>query len=579
VTGATTGSRSSRFTTGCEPSTGKTPDTVYAWTPNVSGTATISTCGATTRFDTVLSLRRGSCDSGQELACNDDTEGCAVNNGEENAPRNGSRVTLPVTAGETYYIVVDGYDGRFGTFTLTVTVAAPTRCTAASCDDGNACTTDTCNAAGTCTHAPVAGCSSCSSNAQCDDGNACTTDVCSAGRCQRQNAADGAACSDGNACNGAETCQAGRCAAGRTLSCDDGNPCTQDSCNPTSGCSFARVAGCSACTTAADCNDGEACTADACVNGRCVIQPVADGTSCTDGDFCDGLETCRAGRCAPGTAPDCNDDNSCTTDSCDPGAGQCTHKSAAGCCASDADCGDSDACTTDERCEAGVCVTTPTTCEKPGPCQESVCDPVTGCATVALADGTACDDGDPCTHNEQCRAGACEVRATSVAAAVAGKELDSTAFVLKRISRRVWKLAANGWFGASAAFDPIASGLTFAVLEENGTVVYEAQIPPGAFVWKKNRFSFKAEDSKDLYGLQKVELKLEGSDVGVEVIAKVPGSVATVPGVEELQRGRRRVARATTARKLTWTISVGDTCARDRTVTCPASRSSSKRCS
>ena len=38
------------------------------------------------------------------------------------------------------------------------------------CDDGNACTSDACDASAGCTHAPVS----------CDDANACTTDACSA---------------------------------------------------------------------------------------------------------------------------------------------------------------------------------------------------------------------------------------------------------------------------------------------------------------------------------------------------------------------------------------------------------------
>ncbi|HEU0035963.1 MAG TPA: multicopper oxidase domain-containing protein [Kofleriaceae bacterium] len=47
-----------------------------------------------------------------------------------------------------------------------------------------------------------------------------------------------ASCSDGNACDGTETCDAttGTCAAGTSLNCDDGNPCTADSCDATTGC-------------------------------------------------------------------------------------------------------------------------------------------------------------------------------------------------------------------------------------------------------------------------------------------------------------------------------------------------------
>jgi len=50
--------------------------------------------------------------------------------------------------------------------------ACPAGCSNASaCDDGNACTSDTCAANGACAHAPV----------NCDDGNRCTRDLCDEG--------------------------------------------------------------------------------------------------------------------------------------------------------------------------------------------------------------------------------------------------------------------------------------------------------------------------------------------------------------------------------------------------------------
>ncbi len=98
-------------------SSGTSPEQVFQWTPAVSGTATIQTCGAGTTFDTVLYLRSGSCAGGPEVAagCNDDA--CSNASGLFRA----SRLTPTVTAGQTYYIVVDGYGGAQGTFSLTVT--------------------------------------------------------------------------------------------------------------------------------------------------------------------------------------------------------------------------------------------------------------------------------------------------------------------------------------------------------------------------------------------------------------------------------------------------------------------------
>ena len=88
------------------------PEAVFAWTPDVSGWAEISTCGSA--YDTVLYVRGTNC-AGPELACNDDDfGGCGAGK---------SRVLVNVTAGETYAIVVDGYNSASGAFTLNVVPA------------------------------------------------------------------------------------------------------------------------------------------------------------------------------------------------------------------------------------------------------------------------------------------------------------------------------------------------------------------------------------------------------------------------------------------------------------------------
>lgn len=73
-------------------------------------------------------------------------------------------------------------------------------------------------------------------------------------------------CSDQDLCNGIETCDGGQCAGGTALSCNDGNPCTNDTCNAATGCAHAF-------NTDA-CDDGDACTLnDRCSGGACVGQP------------------------------------------------------------------------------------------------------------------------------------------------------------------------------------------------------------------------------------------------------------------------------------------------------------------
>jgi hypothetical protein len=53
-----------------------------------------------------------------------------------------------------------------------------------------------------------------------------------------------AECDDGNICDGAEYCQAGICYNRTPLVCDDGDPCTVNTCDPMLGCQFAPAGGC-----------------------------------------------------------------------------------------------------------------------------------------------------------------------------------------------------------------------------------------------------------------------------------------------------------------------------------------------
>jgi hypothetical protein len=116
-TGTTSGASTQSGTCG---STGASPEKVFQWTPLLSGTATIQTCGSGTGFDSVVYVRSGSC-TGSQLSCNDDTSGCSTLSGADQ----GSRVRPTVTAGQTYYIFVDGYNGANGNFALTVTPPTP----------------------------------------------------------------------------------------------------------------------------------------------------------------------------------------------------------------------------------------------------------------------------------------------------------------------------------------------------------------------------------------------------------------------------------------------------------------------
>ncbi|HEY3242334.1 MAG TPA: hypothetical protein VGM03_03200, partial [Phycisphaerae bacterium] len=147
-----------------------------------------------------------------------------------------------------------GFSGMHSkTFTYNLWVyVVPGPCVANSdCYDGVGCTVETCVLpGGTCLNTP--------SNALCDDGSfcdgveicdatlgcqagtppncddsiGCTADVCSDAANACLHTPDDAACDDGAFCNGAETCVAGLgCLVGMPPDCDDGVPCTVDSCD------------------------------------------------------------------------------------------------------------------------------------------------------------------------------------------------------------------------------------------------------------------------------------------------------------------------------------------------------------
>lgn len=304
----------------------------------------------------------------------------------------------------------------------------------------------------------------------CSDSSPCTADACVAGACQAPPVKPGTSCDDGNVCNGVSECSGTTCTAGTPLNCDDGNPCTIDSCDPVKGCTYTPDPGASCndgdpCTTGEkcdangkcgggvvnSCDDNEPCTADACKEGKCVNTPVKAGTSCDDGNGCTTTDTCNdsgkcvgtggpscdddkpctknacaanvcdnpfepsttpciydkctqnshcsgvSDECVPGTSVDCNDNNPCTTDSCDPEVG-CVHVPNDA-----AECVDGDACTVDDECKNGVCVGTPMPCLAIDACHEAgTCNPLTGrCDDPRAEDGKECPGGS-------CASGVCE---------------------------------------------------------------------------------------------------------------------------------------------------------------------------
>ncbi len=223
--------------------------------------------------------------------------------------------------------------------------------------------------------------------------------------------ADGGGCEDGDACTIEDTCSAGVC-VGRALHCDDGNVCTDDSCDAPNGCVFSpNTAACddaNACTSgdtcgggvctgaALDCNDNNTCTDDSCAPASgCLhadnISPCDDGSACTLGD------TCGSGICG-GAPRDCNDSNDCTDDGCNPTSG-CAHGN------NSAACDDGNACTVGDTCGDGTCRGAARDCNDANDCTDDSCNPASGCARGN--NSAACDDGNACTLGDNCAGGVC----------------------------------------------------------------------------------------------------------------------------------------------------------------------------
>lgn len=111
----------------------------------------------------------------------------------------------------------------------------------------------------------------------CVNSNRCTVDWCDpAVGCIHDAVPDGTPCPNGNPCDGDETCLRGNCAMGPPRDCDDHNRCTQDSCDPQSGCVHTILPDGTGC-------GGGLCGAAVCSGGECLL---ADPALCDDGDPC-----------------------------------------------------------------------------------------------------------------------------------------------------------------------------------------------------------------------------------------------------------------------------------------------------
>lgn len=232
-----------------------------------------------------------------------------------------------------------------------------------TCEVGPLCSQTTCDeAAGRCVLAPIAGC--CSSDAQCDDGDPCTRDTCRSATCQHEPAAAGTVCAAG-VCDGA-----GQCAQ-----------CLRDG----------------------DCDDGNSCTANTCQHGICQHPAEPEGTACTRGGgdpgVCDSAGQCRqAPPACSGGMVTCGSD--CFPECC-PGANEACYSGPSG------------------TENVGVCRTGTRQCRNDGTwgaCHGDVtpsaetCDGLDNDCDGTIDNGNLCPSDAPstCGFTGQCSGGTCQ---------------------------------------------------------------------------------------------------------------------------------------------------------------------------
>ena len=156
-----------------------------------------------------------------------------------------------------------------------------------SCIDVN----DLCNVDATCNDDVCAG-----TPKDCDDGNPCTNDTCepSTGLCKNEFNTD--PCDDNNECTVEDTCTNGVC-SGETqpITCAEGNGCFPSgaSCNPDTGECIP--------TTIREClHNGNYCDSDnnyCCHAGTCYPDPCPSYDNCGNGKKCAGFESKDGYQC------------------------------------------------------------------------------------------------------------------------------------------------------------------------------------------------------------------------------------------------------------------------------------------
>ncbi|MEE9295051.1 MAG: FG-GAP repeat protein [Phycisphaerae bacterium] len=143
--------------------------------------------------------------------------------------------------------------------------------------------------------------------------------------------------------------------------------------------------------TPPDCDDGVPCTSDSCNEAMQTCNNTPTNTACNDGRYCNGVETCHAAAgCLSGTPVNCNDDIACTADACDEFHDRCDNVPFDAACDDGVFCNGAEFCDVGSGCSAGS-----------DPCPGQFCNEGTETCFDCFVDGD-------CPSGSSCNVGFCE---------------------------------------------------------------------------------------------------------------------------------------------------------------------------
>jgi MYXO-CTERM domain-containing protein len=225
----------------------------------------------------------------------------------------------------------------------------------------------------------------------CSAPDACTDAYCdpSTSMCMTQPRMEDSPCNTGNPCIIPGKCKGGACVGAVATICKAPDACHDASCNPMTGMCETSV------KSGTPCDDGNPCTVDTCQGGVCQGASVVDSTPCQDPNLCTQPGTCQNGVCQAGPAKTCAPLDSCHDQGiCDAKTGLCDYPLKSGCdpsldggpgpgvapedvhsCATDADC-PGRVCSIDHVCCNEVCDQKCSSCVLPGSVGQCTQEPI-----------------------------------------------------------------------------------------------------------------------------------------------------------------------------------------------------------